>query len=115
VRPSSLGAAAIADGDHVPPTRAGIAGRHRGVRETGGRLDQGIEYGAATCARADAGRLGSRRRGWGHPIRPLAPDWKLAAKYFAGLLIVSYVLLKLIVYFTRVLAYYFLYGTWKFF
>jgi hypothetical protein len=39
----------------------------------------------------------------------------VAAKYFVGLLIVSYVLLKLIVYFTRVLAEYFLTGEWRFF
>jgi len=40
---------------------------------------------------------------------------KFRVKFFAGLLITSYLVLKLILYFSRVLAHYFLSGVWKFF
>jgi hypothetical protein len=43
------------------------------------------------------------------------PEWKFRIRFFLGLLAISYVLMRLIVYLTGVLAYYFLYGVWRFF
>jgi hypothetical protein len=37
------------------------------------------------------------------------------AKFLSGLLISGYVLMRLIIYLTRVVANYLLYGTWRFF
>ena len=36
------------------------------------------------------------------------------AKFLSGLLISGYVLMRLIIYLTRVVAYYLLYGAWRF-
>ncbi len=44
-----------------------------------------------------------------------APEWKIIAKYFIRVVIISYLLMRFIIYGTRVLAYYFLHGVWKFF
>ncbi|HYM68259.1 MAG TPA: hypothetical protein VEZ44_01570 [bacterium] len=55
-------------------------------------------------------------------VRPPSPsqpfrsaEWKNIGKYFLRLLVVSYLLMKLIVYLTRVLADYFMYHVWRFF
>ena len=45
----------------------------------------------------------------------LASELKFRSKFFLGLLVTSYLLMKTIVYMTRILAYYFMYGVWKFF
>jgi len=45
----------------------------------------------------------------------LASELKFRGKFFLGLLVTSYLLMKTIVYMTRILAYYFMYGVWKFF
>jgi hypothetical protein len=37
------------------------------------------------------------------------------ARFFLGLVVIGYVVLRLIVYLTRVLAQYFMHGTWNFF
>ena len=42
-------------------------------------------------------------------------ELRARVKFFLGLLVVGYGLMKLIIYLTRVLAYYFMYGAWKFF
>jgi hypothetical protein len=36
------------------------------------------------------------------------------AKFLSGLLISGYVLMRMIIYLTRVVAYYLLYGVWRF-
>lgn len=46
---------------------------------------------------------------------PRGAEWKGIAKYFLKLLVVSYLLMRLIVYLTRVLADYFMYHVWRFF
>ena len=48
-----------------------------------------------------------------HPFR--SAEWKVVGKYFLKLLVVSYLLMKLIIYLTRVLADYFVYHVWRFF
>jgi hypothetical protein len=48
-------------------------------------------------------------------MHSLGAELKFRGKFFLGLLVTSYLLMKTIVYMTRVLAYYFLYGMWKFF
>ncbi|HKV45927.1 MAG TPA: hypothetical protein VJT32_14830 [bacterium] len=40
---------------------------------------------------------------------------RFRVKFFLGLLIISYILMKIILYFTRIMAFYFVYGVWKFF
>ena len=57
----------------------------------------------------------ARRKDGDGSIKGAASEWKFRVKYFLGLLAISYVLMRLIVYLTRVLAYYFLYGVWRFF
>ncbi len=47
-----------------------------------------------------------RSEGAARPVR-------FNVKFFLGLLIVSYILMKFILYLTRVIAYYFMYGVWK--
>ena len=49
------------------------------------------------------------------PIRRLESELRFRGKFFLGLLITSYLLMKIIIYLTRILAYYFVYGVWKFF
>lgn len=49
-----------------------------------------------------------RSEGAARPVR-------FSVKFFLGLLIVSYILMKFILYLTRVIAYYFMYGVWKLF
>lgn len=51
----------------------------------------------------------------GTKVRSFAPELKFRVKFFLGLLIISYAVLRLIVYLTRVIAYYLMYGVWKFF
>ena len=46
---------------------------------------------------------------------PGSSEWARVGRYLLGLLLVSYLLMKLIVYLTRVLADYFMYHAWKFF
>jgi hypothetical protein len=48
-------------------------------------------------------------------MHSLGAELKFRAKFFLGLLVTSYLLMKAIVYMTRIIAYYFLYGVWKFF
>jgi hypothetical protein len=40
---------------------------------------------------------------------------RFRGKFFAGLLIASYIFMKLILYLTRIMADYFVHGVWKFF
>jgi hypothetical protein len=47
--------------------------------------------------------------------RSLASELKFRGKFFLALLVTSYVVMKVILYLTRVLAYYFVNGVWKFF
>ena len=42
-------------------------------------------------------------------------ELRFRGKFFLGLLITSYILMKVIIYLTRTIAYYFVYGVWKFF
>ncbi|HET7265991.1 MAG TPA: hypothetical protein VFL28_15100 [bacterium] len=42
-------------------------------------------------------------------------DLRFWTVYFAKLLAISYLLMRFILYGTRVLAYYFVHGTWRFF
>jgi len=42
-------------------------------------------------------------------------ELRFRGKFFLGLLIISYILMKIIIYLTRIIAYYFVYGVWKFF
>jgi hypothetical protein len=42
-------------------------------------------------------------------------ELRFRGKFFLGLLLTSYILMKIIIYLTRTLAYYFVYGVWKFF
>ncbi len=48
-------------------------------------------------------------------MKSLASELRFRVKFFLGLLIISYAIMRLIVYLTRVLAYYFMYHVWKFF
>jgi hypothetical protein len=61
------------------------------------------------------GRLFERWKGRGNQIKSLESELKLRGKFFLGLLLTSYVLMKTILYLTRVIAYYFVYGVWKLF
>jgi hypothetical protein len=47
--------------------------------------------------------------------RGFRAELRARVKFFLGLLVVGCGLMKLIIYLTRVLAYYFMYGAWKFF
>jgi hypothetical protein len=83
--------------------------------EIRGQAGKPAEYG--TCSRrrprAPSNRGGAQRQG--RVIRGLASELRFRVKFFVALLITSYVVMRLIVYFTRVLAYYFLTGDWRFF
>ncbi len=48
-------------------------------------------------------------------MHSLRSELKFRGKFFLGLLLTSYILMKTIVYMTRILAYYFVNGVWKFF
>ncbi|HLW59492.1 MAG TPA: hypothetical protein VKV57_06135 [bacterium] len=48
-------------------------------------------------------------------MKGLASELRFRVKFFLGLLILSYILMKIILYLTRVMADYFVYGLWKFF
>lgn len=48
-------------------------------------------------------------------MRSAASELKFRVRFFLALLITSYILMKLILYLTRVFAYYFTYKVWKFF
>ena len=47
--------------------------------------------------------------------RGFKAELRARVKFFVGLVLVGYGLMRLIIYLTRVLAYYFMYGAWKFF
>lgn len=49
------------------------------------------------------------------PVGASKRDLRFWTVYFAKLLAISYVLMRFILYGTRVLAYYFVHGVWKFF
>ncbi len=49
------------------------------------------------------------------PPKRIPPELKFRAVFFLKLLVSSYILMKLILYLTQVIAYYFVNGVWKFF
>ena len=49
------------------------------------------------------------------PPRRLPSELRFRVAFFLKLLVSSYILMKLILYLTRVMAYYFVHGVWKFF
>lgn len=49
------------------------------------------------------------------PVGTSKRDLRFWTAYFAKLLAISYLLMRFILYGTRVLAYYFVHGVWKFF
>ena len=49
------------------------------------------------------------------PPRRVPSELKFRAVFFLKLLVSSYILMRLILYLTRVIAYYFVNGVWKFF
>lgn len=48
-------------------------------------------------------------------IRRFGSELRFSLRFFLGLVLISYILMKVIVYLTRVFAYYFLYGVWRLF
>ncbi len=48
-------------------------------------------------------------------MHSLGAELRFRGKFFLGLLVTSYILMKIIVYMTRIFADYFVYGVWKFF
>jgi hypothetical protein len=56
-----------------------------------------------------------RRWTQGAEITRAASDVKFWVKYFLKLLVISYIIMRFILYGTRVLAYYFVHREWKFF
>jgi hypothetical protein len=49
------------------------------------------------------------------PRGGLAADIRFVVRFFLGLVVIGYIVLKLIVYLTTVLAHHLISGTWKFF
>jgi hypothetical protein len=52
-----------------------------------------------------------RARDARHPLDGL----RFYGKFLLALLIIGYILMKIIIYLTRIVAYYLLYGVWRFF